>query len=86
MEQILLAFGLHEESIKDIMMLNKKTKIKVQSLDGKTDFFDIVAGGPKGDALAPYLFVIYLDYKLQTSINLMKNSFTLKKQTIPYMT
>ena len=42
----------------------------------KTDFFDIVAGV----LLAPYLFIICLDYVLKTSIDLIKeNVFTLKK-------
>ena len=43
-------------------------------------FFDIVAGVQPGDTLAPYLFIICLDYVVRTLIDLMKeNSFTLKK-------
>ena len=49
--------------------------------DGDTDYIDIVAGVLQGDALAPYMFIICLDYALQKSIDLIKeNSFTLKKQ------
>ena len=49
--------------------------IKVHSLDGDTDSFDIVTGVLQGDTLAPYLFIC-LDYVLRTSIDLMKeNSF-----------
>ena len=33
------------------------------SLDGETDFFDI-ARILQGDTLVPYLFIIYLDYRL----------------------
>ena len=59
-------------------MLYKNRKVKVQSPDGDTDSFDILAGVQQGDALAPYLFVIYLDFLLRTSIDLMKeNGFTL---------
>ena len=55
-------------------------KVKVRSSDGDTDFFDIVAGVLQGDMLAPYLFIIYLDYILQTLIDLIKeNGFTLKR-------
>ena len=36
-------------------------KVKVCSLDGDINFFDIVAGVLQGDILAPYLFIIYLD-------------------------
>ena len=37
--------------------------------DGDTDYFDIVAGVLKGDTLAPYLFIICLDYVLRKSID-----------------
>ena len=63
-------------------------KVKVCSLDGDTDFFNIVAGLLQGDTLASYLFIICLDYLLQLLIDLMKeNGFTLKngkKQMIPH--
>ena len=41
-----------------IMMLYRNTKVKVRSLDGDTDYFDIVVGILQGDTLAPYLFII----------------------------
>ena len=63
------------------MMLCKNTKVKVCSLDGDTDYFDIVAGVLQGYTFATYLFIIWLDYVLQTSIDLMKeNGFTLAKR------
>ena len=46
------------------MMLYKNTKVNVHSSDGDTDYFDIVAGVLQGDTLAPYLFIICLDYVL----------------------
>ena len=80
MEQILLADGLPKETVAAIIMLYKNTKVKVRSPDGDTDYFDIVAGVLQGDTLAPYLFIICLDYVLGTSIDLMKeNSFKLAK-------
>ena len=39
-------------------------KAMVRSPDGYTDFFDIVAGVLQGDTLAPYIFIICLDYEL----------------------
>ena len=52
----------------------------VRSPDGDRDFFIMVAGVLPGDVLAPYWFIIYLDYVLRTSIDLIKeNTFTLKK-------
>ena len=54
------------------MMLYRNTKVKVRSLDGDTDYFDIIA---------PYLFVICLDYILRTSIDKMKDKgFKLTKE------
>ena len=81
MEQILLAYGLPKETIAAIMMLYKNTKVKVRSLNGDTDYFDIVAGVLQGDTLAPYLFIICLDYMLRTSVDKMKdNGFKLAKE------
>ena len=56
------------------MMLYKNTKVKVYSPDGDTDYFDIVAGVLQGDTFAPYLFIIYLDNMLRTSIDIMKDN------------
>ena len=80
MEQILLAYSLPKETIAAIMTLYKNTKVKVHASDGDTDSFDIVVGVLQGDMLAPYLFIICLDYVFQKLIDLMKeNGFTLKK-------
>ena len=63
------------------MMLYRNTKVKVHSLDGDTDYFDIVAGVLQGDTLAPYLFIICLDYMLRMSIDKLKeNGFKLTKE------
>ena len=63
------------------MMLYKNVKAMVCSPDGDADFFDIVTGVLQGDTLAPYMFIIYLDYVLNMSIDLIKeNGFTLKKE------
>ena len=81
MEQILLTYGLPKETVADIMMLYRNTKVKVRSPDGDTDYFDIVAGVLQGDTLAPYLFIIGLDYMLRTSIDKIKeNCFKLTKE------
>ena len=81
MEQILLAYGLPKETIAAITILYRNTKVKVHSSDGDTEYFDIVAGVLQGDMLAPYLFIICLDYVLRTSIDKMKeNGFELTKK------
>ena len=81
MEQILLAYSLPKETIAAIIMLYRNTKIKVHSPDRNTDYFNIVVGVLQGDILAPYPFIICLDYVLRTSIDKMKeNSFKLTKE------
>ena len=69
MERILPAYGLPKETVTAIMMLY-----------GNTYFFDIVAGVLQGDTFVPYLFIISVDYILQTLIDVIKeNGCTLKK-------
>ena len=81
MEQILLAYGLPKETVAAIMILYRNTKVKVRSPDEDTDYIDIVAGVLQGDTLAPYLFIIYLDYVLRTLIDKIKeNGFKLTKK------
>ena len=74
MEQILLAYGIHKETVAAITILYRNTKVKVRSSDGDTEYFDIVAGVLQGDTLAPFLFIICLDYVLRTSIDKIKEN------------
>ena len=81
MEQILLADGIPKETVAAITILYRSNKVKVRSLNGDTDYFHIVAGVLQGDTLAPYLFIICLDYVLRTSIDKIKqNGFELTKK------
>ena len=80
MEQILLAYGLPKETIAAIMILYRNTKVKVRSPDGDTNYFDIVAGVLQGDTLAPYLFIICLDYMLRTLIDKIKITISSKQR------
>ena len=62
-------------------ILYRNTKVTVRAPDGDTEYFDIVAGVLQGDTLAPYLFIICLDYMLRTSIyKIRENSFELTKK------
>ena len=63
------------------MILYRNTKVKVHSRDGDTDYFYMMAGILQGDTLAPYLFIICLDYVLRTSTAKIKeNGFELTKK------
>ena len=81
MEQILLAYSLPKETVAAITILYRNTKVKIRSPDGDTEYFDIVAGVLQGGTLAPYLFIICLDYVLRTSIDkIRENGFELTKK------
>jgi len=45
------------------------TRAKVVTPDGETDQFDIMAGVLQGDTLAPFLFILVLDYALRRAIS-----------------
>ena len=63
------------------MMLNINTKVKVRSPDGDIDYFDILVGVLQGDTLAPYLFIIYPENVLRTSMDKIKeNGFKRTKE------
>ena len=51
------------------MMLYRNTKAMVRFPNGDTDFFNLVAGVLQGDTLAPFLFILTLDYVLRTSVD-----------------
>ena len=55
--------------------------MKVRSPDGDTEYFDVVVGVLQGDTLAPYFFIVCLDYGLRTSIDkIRENGFELTKK------
>ena len=63
------------------MIRYRNTKVKVRSPDGDTEYFYIVAGVLQWDTLAPYLFIVCLDYVLRTSIDkIRENGFELRKE------
>ena len=53
------------------------TSAKVLTPDGETDTFPILASVLQGDTLAPYLFIIVLDYALHGAITGKEEQFGL---------
>ena len=68
-------YGLPEKIVSAIRALYTSTKAKVVSPDGDTDLFDIQAGVLQGDTLAPFLFILVLDYALRISVDSLNNKF-----------
>ena len=81
MKEILISSGIPKETVDAIMMLYQDTRSMVRSPDGNTEFFDITAGVLQGDTLAPFIFIICLDYVLRKALDKNKQlGFTLTKQ------
>ena len=68
MLKILKAYGIPDSIIQGINIMYSDTEAKVLSPDGETDAFTIHAGVLQGDTLAPYLFIIVLDYIMRQAI------------------
>ena len=65
---ILKAYGIPEELVTAISIMYEDTTAKVITPDGETETFNILAGVLQGDTLAPYLFVIVIDYVMRTAL------------------
>ena len=68
MLKILRVYGVPEQLVSAIGLLYTGTKAKVLLPDGKTEFFEILAGVLQGDSLAPYIFTIMIDYAMRKAI------------------
>ena len=62
MRRILIDYGIPIEIVSAIMMLYQDTQSMVRSPDGDTKMFEIITGVLQGDTVAPFLFIICLDY------------------------
>ena len=69
MFKILALYGIPAAIIDTIRNLYSDTSATVLSPDGETEAFDICAGILQGDTLAPFLFIIVLDYVLRMSVD-----------------
>ena len=68
MMKILKAYGIPPNILRAIETMYTGTCAKVLTPDGETEMFDITAGVFQGDTLAPYLFIIVLDYALRMAL------------------
>ena len=79
MANILKAYGIPHPIVNAIMTLYHGTNAIVRSPDGDTDPFNISDGVLQGDTLAPFLFILCLDYVLMTIDRHNSLGFTLQK-------
>lgn len=70
---ILELYGIPTPLIDAIKVLYTGSTSSILTPDGETDPIDIVAGILQGDTLAPFLFIIVIDYVLRISVDLISN-------------
>ena len=75
MFKILKVYGIPDRLVSAVRLIYDNLKAKVSSPDGETDYFKIYAGVMQGDTLAPFLFVIVLDYALRKAIQSREEQF-----------
>ena len=67
--KILKAYDIPPHLLGAIKAIYNSLRANVVSPDGDMEHFKISAGVMQGDTLAPFLFVIVLDYALRKAIN-----------------
>ena len=73
--KILKAYGVPPNLLATIKALYTNTKAKILSPDRETDVFEIMMGVLQGDTLAPFLFVIALDYAMRKAVEGKEEEF-----------
>ena len=76
---ILEAYGVPSDIVNSIKIMYEETIALVFTPEGETDIFSIDTGVLQGDPLAPFLFIICLDYALRSSIK-STDGLTLKRR------
>ena len=74
--KILLVYGIPQPIVKLIEAMYKDTMARVITEDGLSEAFLILSGVMQGDTLAPYLFVIAIDYVMTTALRGKDLGFT----------
>ncbi len=69
MLKILRAYGVPDRLVEAISSIYRNNKAKVMSPDGETELFSISAGVFQGDTLAPFMFVLVVDYALHKALS-----------------
>jgi hypothetical protein len=68
MMKILRAYGVAEKVVSQINAMYEDTIAAVRTEDGTSEYFSIETGVLQGDTLAPFLFVIMIDYVMTSAL------------------
>lgn len=74
MFRILEAYGIPSSIVDAIKLIYENSSAQVLTPDGETSFFDITSGIFQGDTLAPFLFIVVLDYTLKQAFNVSESN------------
>ena len=69
MFKIISAYGIPERLELSIKHVYTNTKAKMLSPNGETAMFDTLSGVLQGETLAPFLFIVVLDYAMRQAID-----------------
>ena len=79
MFEILELYGIPNEITMTIKVMYTDTSSTILTTDGETPSFPILAGILLGDTLAPFLFIIVVDYVMRISVDTMsENGYQLR--------
>ena len=76
--KILTSYGIPQPIVRLIERMYENTIARVITDDGLTEAFLILAGVMQGDTLAPYLFIIVIDYIMTNTLKDKDTGFTLQ--------
>ena len=65
---LMKVYGIPEELVTASSIIYEDNTAKVIITNGETEAFNILAGVLQGDTLAPYLFIIVIDYVTRTAL------------------
>ena len=77
MFKILKAYGIPSRLLMAIKSMYTNTRARVVNTDGESDEFEITTGVLQGDTLAPFLFIVVLDYALRIVVDGREREFGL---------
>ena len=77
---MLRAYHVPEQLISAIMALYCAMRAAVMTPDGLSDPFETSSGVLQGDTLAPFLFVLVLDWVLRTALPTDEDGFLLRRR------
>ena len=77
---VLRAYNVPQQLVSAIMAMYQGTRAAVATPDGLSDTFGTSSGVLQGDTLAPFLFVLVLDWVLRTALPSAEDGFLLRRR------